>query len=578
MVNGLLSVIGLLKFPSAMDARKLFALVQGGKALVGALLGIGFVLVAGRPDLFESLALAGMIAPVFLAAAAWTSLELALLEQAGLLLFATLIGYLAALTGGLQSPLIVWLVLVPAEAALAGGRRAVIQAGVGAAVILSLLAAVELAGLLPFSRLPEPRGLIAAVAVLAALVQAGLIAAAAQEKKRAADRAAEEGLAMYQLLADNAVDLITRHAPDGRIRFASPAAKALLDVAPGELEGRLLTELSHPDDAALLEAAFLETAYFNREGAAQIRLRRAGKSYVWSEIRCRPVGPRPKGQPAEIVAVTRDMSERKEQERALIEARDAAMSASRAKSAFLANMSHELRTPLNAIIGFSELMTREIFGPLGNGRYQEYAKLIHDSGGHLLDLINGVLDMSKIEAGKFELYEEIFELEDVALSSLRFVRLAAERGGVELKSEIARETAQIFADRRAVKQILVNLLSNGIKFTPRGGEVRLTARISHRGVEIRVQDTGIGISKADLERLGRPFEQAEGAMTRGKEGTGLGLALVKSLAAMHGGEAVLDSVLGSGTTVTVWLPQAAVNADGSRAKSQAKILPFRGAA
>jgi cell cycle sensor histidine kinase DivJ len=290
------------------------------------------------------------------------------------------------------------------------------------------------------------------------------------------------------------------------------------------------------------------------------------------------VGPRPKGQPAEIVAVTRDISERKAQERALIEARDAAMSASRAKSAFLANMSHELRTPLNAIIGFSELMTREIFGPLGNGRYQEYAKLIHDSGGHLLDLINGVLDMSKIEAGKFEVYEEIFELEDIVSSSLRFVRLAAERSGVELKSEIARETTQIFADRRAVKQILVNLLSNGIKFTPRGGEVRIITRLAEKGVEIKVLDTGIGISRADLERLGKPFEQAEGAMTRGKEGTGLGLALVKSLAAMHGGEAVLESALGSGTSVTLRLPYAAVAADGSHVKAQAKILPFRGAA
>ena len=561
-----------------MDSRRLFALVQGGKALVGALLGLGFVLVIGRPDLFESLAIAGLIAPALLALAAWTKLNLAVLEQAGLALFAILIGYLAALTGGLQSPLLVWLVLVPAEAALAGGRRAVIGAGIGAALVLAGLVVVEITGYLPLSRLAESNGAIAAGAIFAALVQAGLIAAAALEKKRAADRAVEEGLAMYQLLADNAVDLITRHAPDGRIRFASPAARVLLDQAPAELEGKMLSVLAHPDDAGALETAFLESAYFNRQSAAEIRLRRAGQGYIWSEIRCRPVGPRPKGQPAEIVAVTRDISGRKEQELALIDARDAAMSASRAKSAFLANMSHELRTPLNAIIGFSELMTREIFGPLGNARYQEYAKLVHDSGGHLLDLINGVLDMSKIEAGKFELYEEIFELEDVVSSSLRFVRLAAERSGVELKSEIARETTQIFADRRAVKQILVNLLSNGIKFTPRGGEVRLTTKLVEKGVEIRVQDTGIGISKADLQRLGKPFEQAEGAMTRGKEGTGLGLALVKSLAAMHGGEAVLESALGSGTMVRLRLPYAAVGEDGSHTKAEAKILPFRGAA
>lgn len=571
-------MIGLLKFSKVEDARHLFVLVQGGKALTGALLGLGFVLLVGRPDLLEGLAILGLIAPLFLVLAAWTSLKLAALEQAGLALFAILIGYLASLTGGLQSPLLVWLVLVPAEAALAGGRRAVTGAGIGAAIVLAILALLDITGHLPEPRLPEPKAIIAAISILAALVQAGLIAAAAQEKKRAADRAAEEGLAMYQLLANNAVDLITRHAPDGRIRFASPAARTLLGRAPSELEGQMLSMLAHPDDAAALEAAFLESAYFSRESAAEIRLCRNGGNHVWSEIRCRPVGPRPKGQPAEIVAVTRDISERKAHERALIEARDAAMSASRAKSAFLANISHELRTPLNAIIGFSELMTREIFGPLGNGRYQEYAKLIHDSGGHLLDLINGVLDMSKIEAGKFELYEEIFELEDVVSSSLRFVRLAAERGGVELKSDIARETTQIFADRRAIKQILVNLLSNGIKFTPRGGEVRVVARLAEKGVEIKVQDSGIGISRADLERLGKPFEQAEGAMTRGKEGTGLGLALVKSLAGMHGGEAVLESALGSGTSVTVRLPYAAVGADGSHVKAQAKILPFRGAA
>ena len=558
--------------------RRLFALVQGAKALLGAVLSLGFVLAVGRPDIFESVAMAGLVTPALLALATGTRLSLPALEQAGLALFALLIGYLAGLTGGLQSPLIVWLVLVPAEAALAGGRRAVTGAGIGAALVLLLLAGLQIAGHLPPSRLPEPGGIVTAVAILAALVQAGLIAMAAQEIKRAADRAAEEGLVMYQLLADNAVDLITRHGPDGRIRFASPAAQALLGRAPSELEGQMPAGLVHPDDLSAVEAAFLGSAYFSREGSAEVRLKHDGKGYVWSEMRCRPVGPRPKGRPAEIVAVTRDISERKRQERALIEARDAAMSASRAKSAFLANMSHELRTPLNAIIGFSELMTREIFGPLGNGRYQEYAKLIHDSGGHLLDLINGVLDMSKIEAGKFELYEEIFELEDVADSSLRFVRLAAERGGVTLFSDIAPEARLIFADRRAVKQILVNLLSNGVKFTPRGGDVRLSARLADKGVEITVRDTGIGISGPDLEKLGKPFEQAEGAAIRSKEGTGLGLALVKSLAAMHGGEAVLESALGVGTVVKVCLPHAAVGTDGSRVKLDAKVLPFRGAA
>jgi len=273
------------------------------------------------------------------------------------------------------------------------------------------------------------------------------------------------------------------------------------------------------------------------------------------------------------VAITRDISERKIYERALVEARDAALEASRAKSRFLANMSHELRTPLNAIIGFSEVMTREMFGPVGP-RYQEYSRLIHESGGHLLELINGVLDMSKIEAGKFELAEELFELEDVAESAVRFLKLPAERAGVALALEVQPGARLMFADRRAVKQILVNLLSNGVKYTPQGGEVRITARAPGSGIEIIVSDTGTGISKADLERLGKPFEQVENAETRAKEGTGLGLALVKSLTQLHGGAAVIDSVLGEGTTVTVRLPHAAVNAKGERL-STGKILPFR---
>jgi cell cycle sensor histidine kinase DivJ len=278
------------------------------------------------------------------------------------------------------------------------------------------------------------------------------------------------------------------------------------------------------------------------------------------------------------VAVTRDISERKAQERALIEARDAALSASRAKSRFLANMSHELRTPLNAIIGFSEVMTREMFGPVGSARYQEYSRLIHESGGHLLELINGVLDMSKIEAGKFELYEELFVLEDAVESAVRFVRMQAERGGIALRTHIAPGARTIFADKRAIKQILVNLLSNGVKFTPRGGEVQVRVSVDARGLELAVSDTGVGIAPADVQRLGQPFEQVEGEHVRSKEGTGLGLALVKGLAAMHGGDAQLESVLGEGTTVRVRLPYAVVDAKGARQVPQAKILPFRGAA
>ncbi|MGH6827556.1 MAG: PAS domain-containing sensor histidine kinase [Rhizomicrobium sp.] len=571
--------MSLFNQPQA-EPRRLFAVVQAGKGLLGLTLGLGYVLLVGPPDAFEWVAIAGLVAPLLLALTSLTSFKLAALEQAGLALSALLIGYLAALTGGLQSPLMVWLVLVPAEAALAGGRRAVARAGVAAGLVVVGLATIQMLGQLPPSRLPLPASAAIAIAILVALVQAGLIATAAQDRQRAADRAARKGAAMYQLLAENAGDLITRHAPDGRILFASPAALSLLGRPPSELEGKMPDLLTHPGDLCAVQEAFRDSALRGREGAAQARLSRGGQDgqdYVWAEIRCRPAARLPSGM-AEIVAVTRDISERKMQEQALIEARDAAMSASRAKTAFLANMSHELRTPLNAIIGFSELMAREIFGPLGHANYQDYARLIHDSGGHLLELINEVLDMSKIEAGKFELYRELFAFEDVVAPSLRFVKLAANRAGVTLTTAIDPSAVAIFADKRAVKQILVNLLSNGIKFTPRGGQVGLEAASGEKGVEILVRDSGIGIANADLEKLGRPFEQAESSPARAKEGTGLGLALVKSLAAMHGGELLLESVQGVGTTAKVRLPFARVDDKVARPGTGQATGALRGAA
>ena len=554
----------------AQAQRRRFVAIQAAKAAMGAILGLA--LFGGPPGIAEAVAMAGLMAPAILAVLGLTRIPLALLEQVSLASFAVLIAYLAVLTGGGVSPLTVWFALVPAEAALASNNSwsAVTRAGIAAGLAFAVVMGVQAMGALPPSRLTLPLWQVTACSMLAALVQAVVIAAAAQDRQRAVDAAAAQGAAMYRFLADNAMDLITRHASDGRILFASPATMALLGRAPEELAGQALVSLTHPDDRDAAQAALIDASYFGRDGAAEIRLRRRDGGYVWAEFRCRPA------QGGDIVAVTRDISARKGQERALVEARDAALDASRAKSRFLANMSHELRTPLNAIIGFSEMMTREMFGSIGP-RYQEYSRLIHESGSHLLELINSVLDMSKIEAGKFKLHEEMFDLEETAQSAVRFLKIPAERANVALKLVIAPEARQVFADRRAVKQMLVNLLSNGVKYTPPGGEVRITARLlAERGVEISVADTGAGISKADLERLGRPFEQVENAQTRAKEGTGLGLALVKSLAQLHDGEAAIQSALGEGTIVTVRLPHAAVDAKGRRV-SDVKILPFRAA-
>ena len=378
--------------------------------------------------------------------------------------------------------------------------------------------------------------------------------------------------AAWRLLAQNAPDLITRHAPDGRIRFASAAAAQLLGRDPAALEGLTPKELAHPEDLAALQAAFRDASYFGRDGTVTARLSHSDGRWLWMELRCRRTPLTEEGG-GDIVAVTREIGAFKAESAALAQARDDALTATREKTRFLANMSHELRTPLNAIIGFSEVMAREMFGSIGP-RYQEYAGLIQDSGQHLLDLINGLLDMSKIEAGKFELYEELFALDEVVQSATRTVGLAAERMGVSLTADVAPAARRAFADKRAVKQMLVNLLSNAVKFTPPGGSVALTVETGGKAVLITVIDTGTGIAAADLERLGKPFEQAEAA--HGREGTGLGLALVKSLAALHGGEAEIQSVLGEGTRVTLRLPHAAIGE--AMPAAQSTIVPFRGAA
>ena len=231
--------------------------------------------------------------------------------------------------------------------------------------------------------------------------------------------------------------------------------------------------------------------------------------------------------------------------------------ANRAKSEFLANMSHELRTPLNAINGFSEIMVAEMYGPLGDGRYRDYSRDILNSGQHLLALINDILDMSKIEAGKMNLRFDPIDLEEVAEDAVRLVRNRAETAGLSLGLEFP-ELPEVEADYRAVKQVLLNLLSNAVKFTPRGGRIVIQAdvRDDPRGqrVRITVQDTGIGISAEDLARLAQPFEQIENQHAKTQQGTGLGLALSKSLVEMHGGLLDLKSAPGQGTSASFSLP------------------------
>lgn len=239
----------------------------------------------------------------------------------------------------------------------------------------------------------------------------------------------------------------------------------------------------------------------------------------------------------------------------LFQEKEKAEQASLRKTQFLANLSHELRTPMNAILGFAEMLKLELFGPLGSERYLQYAQDIFDSGQHLLQLINDVLDMTKIEAGRKELSREPIPLRALADECLRLVYEQAEKQGVILVNTVPEGGEPVHADRRALKQCLVNLLSNGIKFTPAGGSVTISADRLDMWQAIRVRDTGIGISPEELPKLANPFVRASGVLGTGVEGSGLGLAITRALAEMHGGNLTLDSTVGSGTTVSLLLPR-----------------------
>ena len=230
-----------------------------------------------------------------------------------------------------------------------------------------------------------------------------------------------------------------------------------------------------------------------------------------------------------------------------------AEAANRSKSEFLANMSHELRTPLNAIIGFSDVMEQQFFGPLGSDRYLDYVKDIHKSGQYLLDVINDILDMSKIEAGRLNLDLKSVPMAKVIEESLRIVEHRAQEGHVSLKLDVE-EGIEFTCDKRAIKQVLINLLANAVKYTPEGGQVTLRTMRSGDEVVITIEDTGIGIPAIDIEKLARPFEQVENQFTKTKSGSGLGLAISKSLVELHKGTLDIDSEVNTGTTVTVRLP------------------------
>jgi cell cycle sensor histidine kinase DivJ len=477
-----------------------------------------------------------------------------------------LVTVVAIETGGIGSFSAIWLVLVPLEAALSASRRVVALASSFALAAAGLLIVMDVFDLLPATRLDTEQAVLAALGIVSAALYATGVALGAEQLARTSSWLLHSEEDRYRLLARNMADVITRHRRNGAVLFVSPAAEPLFGVKVQDLLGYGLFERVHVADRPAYLTALSDAAASGEARSVEFRVRcdasepeayPAGQ-FIWIEMRCRPIEPaageRKDGASREVVAVMRDTTERKVQEQAVEEARAEAERANAQKSAFLATMSHELRTPLNAIIGFSEMLMKEAALRIGPERRQEYAHLINGSGHHLLSVVNGILDMSKIETGNFEIRPERFAPEQVIADCCEILALKARDAGIELVVADGPQLPDIVADKRSLNQIMFNLLSNAIKFSHAGGSVTVGAEVDGDMIVLIVEDTGVGIGDEDLARVGNPFFQARSSYDRRHDGTGLGLSIVKGLAALHGGRVAIRSRLGEGTRVCVSLP------------------------
>jgi PAS domain S-box-containing protein len=374
---------------------------------------------------------------------------------------------------------------------------------------------------------------------------------------------ARASMRRYHLLAEHSADMIVSFDPRTQQRtYVSPSCRRLYGYEPEEAMAMSAAEIIHPEDFPRVQEA-LTRLESGQQAPITYRGRRKDGNYIWVEASL-TASTNPENGAPEIVSVVRDVSERVRYELALRQAKEQADAANRAKSEFLSTISHELRTPLNAVIGFSDLMRRELMGPIDHDKYPAYIADIHASGMLLLNLINEILDLSKAEAGKLELNEDTF---DVAESIGAVVRLMGPRlmeAGLGVEVDVSPNLPLLRADERKTQQVLFNLLSNAVKFTPPGGRISMLARFdAQSGLTIGVSDTGIGIAAENLDRVFEPFVQIDSKLNRIHQGTGLGLSIVKAFMELHEGAVELKSSKDNGTQVTVIFPPDRVIADHS---------------
>ena len=511
-----------------------------------------YVVIRGVPTALEFGVFAWLAAPILIV---YYLSRTGRYERAHLLsaLALTALAALVALcTGGIGSFAAVWLVVVPVEAALSASRRIVALATGLALAAAGLLLLLGVGGYLPHAMTsPDQQSTLAALGIVSATLYAAGLALGAELLVRTGASLLRAEEDRHRLLAHSMTDVVIRHGRNGSVLSAPRAAESIGGVQASELLGNGLFDRVHVADRPAYLAALADAASLNEERSLELRIRCGAGQFRWVDMRCLPresgAGDR------EVIAVLRDISERKLQDRAIETARAESERSDAAKIRFIATMSHELRTPLNAIIGFSDMLTNESL-ELDPRRRLEYAKLINDSGRHLLSVVNGILDVSKIENGNFEITPEPFTPAPAIESCADLLALKAQDAGVELTMRIAPDLPDVAADRRAFNQILINLISNAVKFTPRGGRVTVSARCDGPKLAVTVEDTGVGIGESDLPRLGEAFFQGRASYDRRHDGTGLGLSIVKGLVHLHGGEVDIKSRLGEGTRVTVRLP------------------------
>jgi two-component system, cell cycle sensor histidine kinase DivJ len=549
--------------------------------LLGSLIALAifpvYLAMRGVPSALETVVFAWLVVPIVIAS--YLS-RTGRYEAAHILSSFSLTGLVfvvAYKTGGLSSFAAIWLVVVPLEASLSASRRVVAISSMFALAAAGALLVIQQTGMLPPSSIADHAGLAALGIISAALYATGL-ALAAESLARTGNGLLYAEEDRYRLLARNMTDVITRHGRNGAVLFVSPAAQTLFGARIEELKGHgLFDRVQVADRPAYLSA--LADAARGEQQSVEFRVKRApgagetGVEFVWVEMRCRPLGTTGEAADREVVAVMRDISDRKAQEHALDEARAESERANAAKTRFLATMSHELRTPLNAIIGFSEMLANEEQMRLDATKRREYAQLINDSGTHLLAVVNGILDMSKMETGDFEISPEPFTPAKVISNCCDILALRAREAGLDLVVRNAEDLPEVVADKRAFKQIMLNLLSNAIKFTNRGGHIIIASRRDEDRLVVSVEDNGVGISASDLPRIGNPFFQARSTYDRRHDGTGLGLSIVKGLVSLHGGDMQVRSELGTGTAISIHIPLDC-EAKASHRKKSGSLTPL----